>query len=75
MSREFELLQIQALKALSIYTMVVLLGGLFLASVVEGLRQHFAGETTNATILYVVGLAAMVASIYVFKKGKQIISM
>ncbi|HLC93153.1 MAG TPA: hypothetical protein VJH23_05610 [archaeon] len=75
MSKEFEVIQLQALKALSIYTMVVLLGGLFIATIVEGLRQHLGGDTTNATILYIVGLAAMVGSAYVYKKGKQIIAM
>ena len=75
MTKEFEVIELQALKALCIYTMVVLLGGLFLASLVEGLRQHLTGNTTGATVLYVVGFAAMIASVYVYKKGKLVIAM
>ncbi len=75
MSKEFEVIQLQALKALSIYTMVVLLGGLFISTMVEGFRMHLAGTTINATMLYLVGLASLVAAAYVYKKGKQIIAM
>ena len=75
MNKEVMVIELQAVKALTVYAMVVLLGGLFMSSIVEGLRQHLAANTGGATLLYFMGLASLTASIYVFKKGKQIISI
>ncbi|HLC79555.1 MAG TPA: hypothetical protein VJG83_03945 [archaeon] len=73
MTREFEVIQKQALKALSIYSMVVLLGGLFLSSIVEGLRLHLMGSSAQATLLYFAGIGSLAVTIYVYKKGREII--
>ncbi|MBI4210979.1 MAG: hypothetical protein HY544_05770 [Candidatus Diapherotrites archaeon] len=74
MSREFEVFQRQALKTISIYVMVVILGGLSIATIVEGLRTQLGGNTPYATILYFASLASLASCVYVYTKGRQILS-
>ncbi len=75
MSKEAVVVEIQLLKTLVFYFMVVVLGGLFIACIVEGFRQQFMDNSSGATILYIVGLASLIAGVYVYKKGRLLITV
>jgi len=76
MTKETMVMEFQLVKSLVYYAMVVILGGLFISCIVEGLRQQFVlGNGSGGTLLYIVGLASLVSGMYVYKKGKLLISV
>ncbi len=60
----------KALKAAGIYLSVIVLGGLFISCMIQGLLIQLAGNGFGATVLYIAGLASLAASLFVYNKGK-----
>ena len=58
------------LKALGIYSCVIMLGGLFISSMIQGLLVHLSGNGVGATVLYIAGLACLAGSIFTYTKGR-----
>ncbi len=73
MSREYEVIQRQAIKTVSIYLLVVILTGFAIVSLVQGLLTQLNGFAGNATLLYMTGLGSLMTAVGVFSKGRQII--
>ncbi len=60
-------------KALGIYSCVIMLAGLFISSMVQGFLVQLAGNGIGATMLYVAGLACLAGSIFTYTKGRNLL--
>ncbi|MEM4256903.1 MAG: hypothetical protein QXU92_01335 [Candidatus Diapherotrites archaeon] len=74
MSKEYEVVQKQAIKTISIYLLVVILAGFAIVSLVQGILLQLNGFAGNATLLYMTGLGSLMAAVGIFSKGRQIIN-
>ncbi len=73
MNRESQVIENRYVKPFFIYVAVILLGGLFLSAIVEGIRNHFAGDSIRATILYIAGFGALIAAFFIYRRGKTLL--
>ncbi len=60
-------------KALGIYSAVIMLGGLFISSMIQGLLVHLSGDGIGATVLYIAGLFCLAGSIFTYTKGRNML--
>ncbi|VVB98980.1 Uncharacterised protein [uncultured archaeon] len=61
------------LTMLTIYSLVVLLAGLCISSLVQGVMTQLSGNNWGGTMLYIAGLGSGMISVFIFMRGKAVI--
>ena len=59
--------------SLTIYSAVVMLAGLFISCIIQGVLVQIGGNGIGGTVLYITGFLSIAASVYVYQRGKVII--
>ncbi|HIH10194.1 MAG TPA: hypothetical protein HA254_06025 [Candidatus Diapherotrites archaeon] len=75
MSREYEIVKVQFVQTLSVYSLVIMLGGLFISSLIQGVMTHISGNAPWATLLYFGSLGSLMAAIFVYMHGKRLLDL